>query len=273
MKNPVRRNKNIGTSKQGYSKDNKLVIAWPASVERYFYERLEKYQKIERIIKGHEFTFIIEETRKNCFHACTVDDLATLISCIPENDYGELRYIVLRQPKRKEETLSPVWGRLIYSYEFEDNHYPAVIIEAIDLSKSFKWEKKLSPDKQEELERLRNDGHPIIEGKRHFEADYALENVRNTQLYRTLPHEFGHYVHYLEFVERPSQADEEFEGWEQRHDRYWQLPVDEKEKFAHNYAYQLTEKLKSKYIIPFERMDNLERMQEQHILLSNFIAE
>jgi len=224
MKNPTRRNKNIGTSKQGFSKDNKLVIAWPASVQKYFYERLEKYQKVERVIKGHEFTFIIEETRKNCYHACTVDDLVSLISCIPEKDYGELCYIVLRQPKRKEETLSPVWGRLIYSYEFEDNHYPAVIIEAIDLSRSFKWDKKLSPDK-------------------------------------------------LEFVERPSHTDEEFEEWEKRHERYWQLPLDEKEKFAHNYAYQLTEKLKSKYIIPFERMDNEEKMQEENIILTNFITE
>jgi len=37
-----------------------------------------------------------------------------------------------------------------------------------------------------------------LDDKRYFISDYDLEKVRNTQLYRTLLHEFGHYIYYLE---------------------------------------------------------------------------
>ena len=43
-----------------------------------------------------------------------------------------IRDRVRRQPKRKEEIISPVWGRLIYSYEFENDYCPAIILDAID---------------------------------------------------------------------------------------------------------------------------------------------
>lgn len=256
MYNPTRRNRNIGTKKQGHGQDNEMTISQPAISLKSFYERLDNYEKEKRTINGHEFLFVTEQTRETSKHACTVDDIEKIISSIPSKDYGELKLVILRQPKRKEETLSPVWGRLIYSYEFERDYLPAVIIEAIDYSKSFKWSKKLSPDAQHELDRLRNDGHEIVEDKRHFKAEYKLENVRQTQLYRTLPHEFGHYVHYLEFVERPGTEDEEFEEWEKRNDSYFKLSKADKEKFAHNYADDLRNELTKKGIIPFDRIEN-----------------
>lgn len=256
MYNPTRRNRNIGTKKQGHGQDNELKISQPAITLKSFYERLDNYETEKRIINGHEFLFITEQTRETSEHACTVDDIEKIISSIPTKDYGELKLVILRQPKRKEETLSPVWGRLIYSYEFEGDYLPAIIIEAIDYSKSFKWSKKLSPDAQHELDRLRNDGHEIVDDKRYFKAEYKLENVRQTQLYRTLPHEFGHYVHYLEFVERPGTGDEEFEEWEKRDDNYFKLSKTDKEKFAHNYADNLRKDLTEKGVIPFDRIEN-----------------
>ena len=135
---------------------------------------------------------------------------------------------------------------------------PAIIIEAIDYSKSFKWTKKLSPDSQNELERLRADGHQITSDKRYFTAEYELANVRQTQLYRTLLHEFGHYVHYLEFVERPGTDEEDFEEWEKRDDNYFKLSKAEKEKFAHTYADNLKKELTENGIIPFDRIENKE---------------
>lgn len=256
MYNPTRRNRNIGTKKQGYGQDNELKIPQPSITLKSFYERLEHYDKEKRVINEHEFLFVIEQTRGNSEHACTFDDIERIIRAIPFRDYGDLKLVILRQPKRKEETLSPVWGRLIYSYEFEGDYYPAILIEAIDYSKSFRWTKKLSPDAQNELERLRNDGHNIVEDKRYFKAEYKLENVRQTQLYRTLPHEFGHYVHYLTVVEQPGTEDEEFEEWEKRYDDYFKLSTIDKEKFAHNYADNLKEQLILKGIIPFDRIEN-----------------
>lgn len=243
MHNPTRRNRNIGTKKQGYSKNNYFKIPQPNIELKSFYERLEKYQKEKRIINGREFVFVTEQTRKTSEHACSIDDIEKIIRLIPTKDYGELQLIILRQPKRKEEIISPVWGRLIYSYEFEDEYMPAIIIEAADYSKSLKWPKKLTPDAQQELDRLRNDGHEIVEEKRYFLAKFNREHVRKTQLYRTLLHEFGHYVHYLEFVVRPGSENEAYEEWEKRDDNYFNLPKIEKEKFAHNYAAQLRKQI------------------------------
>jgi hypothetical protein len=223
-------------------------------ISKVFYERLGEYEKVTKIINGHEFIFVIEKAREDCRHACSVGDIEKIIKHIPIQDYGDLKLIILRQPKRKEETLSSVWGRLIYSYEFENDYLPAIIIEAINYTKKLKWSLKLSIDLQKEFDRLKSDGHNFHKDARYFVADYDLENVRNTQLYRTLPHEFGHYVHYLNVVVRPAAEDEPYEDWEQRNDFYFALPSVEKEKFAHSYADQFKKQLTESGIIPFDKI-------------------
>lgn len=251
MYNPTRRNKNIGTENQGFSQNNKLKISTPYGTLKSFYERIEKYQKKAKIINDHEFLFIIEETRENSFHSCSVDDLEKIIKHIPKEDYGDLKFIILRQPKRKEEIISSVWGRLIYSFEFESDYFPAIILDSIDLNKKLIWTKKQTIEDQKEFARLKQDGHIFVENKRDFVSELRLEACRNTQLYRTLLHEFGHYVHYLEVVERPGCEDEDYDKKEARDDYYVSLPKVEKEKFAHQYADQLKKKLTDRGIIPF----------------------
>ena len=251
MYNPTRRNRNIGTAKQGHGQNNKLTIPKPCATSKTFIERLDKYEKLQKKINGHDFLFVVEQTRESSKHACSVSDIEKIIEQIPSSDFGDLKLIVLRQPKRKEEKLSPVWGRLVYSYEFENDYFPAVILEAIDYDNQLKWPTKLSIDSQKELERLKTDGHPINQNGRFFVADYKIENVRNTQLYRTLLHEFGHYAHYLQEVERPAIEDEPIENWESRHNNYFKIPQIEKEKFAHKYADTLRQKMIDNNIIPF----------------------
>lgn len=255
MRNPTRRNRNIGTSKQGHGKNNKLTIPSPCLVAKSFHERLDNYEKVEKVINGHAFTFIIEGTRSSSQHACSVKDVENMIKHIPPADYGLVKFIVFRQPKRKEEIISPVWGRAIYSYEFENDFYPAIILEAADYSKNIRWEKNLSIEAQAELERLKADGHPFIADKRCYITRLEINNVRNTQLYRTLLHEFGHHVHYSEVVEQPRKEDEEFEEWEKRWDLYLKIPKTVKEYRAHRYADLLLAKLKEQNLVPFERID------------------
>jgi len=254
MRNPIRRNRNIGTSKQGYGKNNKFTIPSPCLVSLTFVERLDHYQKVEKVINGHAFTFIIERTRLSTQHACSIQDVENMIKHVPITDYGSLKYIVFRQPKRKEEIISPVWGRLIYSYEFENDYSPAIILEVMDCNKRFFWEKNLSVQAQAELERLKADGHQFIVDKRGYTSKLDINTVRNTQLYRTLLHEFGHYAHYLEVVERPGKEDEEYEEWEKRDNFYSKIPVDVKERYAHRYADTLLEKLKAQNLVPFEKL-------------------
>ena len=252
MFNPTRRNRNIGTAKQGHGQNNKYCIPQSSTTSKSFYELLGRYEKTEATINGHQFLFVVEQTRPGSQHACSVGDLKSILEHIPSTDYEELKLIVFRQPKRKEEALSPTWGRLIYSYEFEGEYHPAIILEAVDYTKKLKWPKALSIEEQQELERLRTDGHTFSEDGRHFTADLETAIVRQTQLYRTLLHEIGHYVHYLEAVERPATEDEDFEHWQRRHDSYFRIPQRDKEAFAHRYAESLRKQLIEQQVIPFE---------------------
>lgn len=259
MRDNTRRNRNIGTSKQGYGLNNKMKIPHPiyGSDLKWFPERLGKYQKIKRKINEHEFVFIVEELHLDAYHSCSVDDVAKIIKHIPLEDYGDLKFIVFRQPKRKEMILSSVWGRLIYYFEFEDECYPAIILESIQYDGKLKWPRKLSVELQIDMERLKRDGHIFNEDKRYYHVELLPENVRQTQLYRTLLHEFGHYVQFLNVVEKPASEDEEYEEWEKRWDFYHDsIPSSEKEKFAHTYAEKLRNRLEEEGIIPFTPEEN-----------------
>jgi hypothetical protein len=251
--NPTRRNRNIGTAQQGYGQHNQLSIPDPYLNSLSFYERLGAYEKIIRVINGHTFMFIIEAPGAYSRHACSIEDVARMISYIPPTDYGDLKFIVFRQPKRKEELLSTSWGRLIYSYEFEGNYYPAIILEAADYKRKMKWKRSLCIEDQHELERLKADGHQFVADKRCFTATLEEEHVRNTQLYRTLPHEFGHYVQYLEIVERPFMEGETEEESDRRTFVYSRLSKECKEKYAHQYADRLIKVLGKAQLIPFQQ--------------------
>lgn len=254
MKNPIRRNRNIGTTKQGHGVSNKLVIPWPASVMKSFTERLTKYTSEYRTINGNRFEFLIEQTREDCIHACSVNDCAELLRHIIPSDYGRMNLVVFRQPKRKEEILNSVWGRLIYAYKFKDEFRPAIILESINPNKVLKWSKSQTPDGLKEMERLRNDGHDIIVTKREYEIQCSKSSVRATQLYRTLPHEIGHYKHFLELVGEieDSPDTETYEEYELREEKYHNLSTDVKEKYAHNFADKFKKDMSKIGIIPFE---------------------
>ena len=75
MFNPSRRNRDIGTVKQGFSQNNKLTISTPYGSYQSFYEKLTTYKKESRIINNHEFVFVVEDTRPNSVHACSINDI------------------------------------------------------------------------------------------------------------------------------------------------------------------------------------------------------
>ena len=80
------------------------------------------------------------------------------------------------------------------------------------------------------------------------------KSTRNTQLYRTIIHEVGHWVDYLEKVERPEANG--VESYAVLNDRYFSRPRQEREAFAHRYADELGDKLKKFGLIPFDRIDD-----------------
>ncbi|MEO0472089.1 MAG: hypothetical protein AAF206_20845 [Bacteroidota bacterium] len=247
MKKPTRRNRNIGTAKQGKRRQSWFSIPYNLSKGKIYYEALTHFQKIPLTVSEQRIMLIVERTRQKYVHPCTPSDLLTILQQFPADQLTGIGLIVLRQPKRKEQILSSVWGRYIYAYEFEEAFHAAIVLEAVEEGSVLKWAKKLSVDELKELEALRDDGHHIIQHKRGYHIPLSMETARNTQLYRTLPHEIGHHVHYQSFV----QQDVE-EPWE----AFSRLPSTEKEGFAHQFANRFMEEMKQKNNIPFSRMDD-----------------
>jgi predicted SprT family Zn-dependent metalloprotease len=269
MYKPERRNKNIGTKKQGHGRNNKLVIPERWREPEKYWEKLNRYVTVKRFIKNKHYFFIIEQTRKNSFYSCTVDDVVQLLHHIPDSDLDGLNIIVFRQPKRKEEILDLVWGRLLYYVEIGEYSGPAIMLESVDLVKRRKFEKSMSVERQKEFKRLIGDGHEFVQGKKYYLFYHTITHCRNTQLYRTFPHEVGHYVEYLNKVEKPDQEGEDFlDLW----DAYDRIPSVEKEQYAHTYAEKFLEGLKSRGIIPFDRIVDRDGMINENINPGDFIV-
>ncbi|MGI0035248.1 MAG: hypothetical protein ACRD98_05205 [Nitrososphaera sp.] len=123
------------------------------------------------------------------------------------------------------------------------------------ISLPMRWPKSLTPDRQQELERLRTDGHEIATTRHGHRINVSLESTRATQLYRTLLHEIGHSVD----NDRDPAA----------FDRKSSL---EKETFAHQYADKMRERLVRFGIIPFVRMFDTEITVRDALSVSDFTA-
>lgn len=258
--NPVRRNRNIGTAKQGRERRNALTIPLVCNADRIWWENLGPHTVVKRDVGVHEITFLVENTRADCVHACTVDDLCSILSFVPKSDLESLDTVVLRQSTRKQAIVNPAWGRLAYSAEFgkpghKASHTgPAVFLEATNPTRVWTWSRKLCPEDSIELESLKNDGHRVKDTGKHFEFHSSLESVRTTQLYRTLLHEIGHWVDWLEKVVRP--AGDDFVLRDALSGRYFARPDQERELFAHQYADVLRKRLTAEGRIPFQRMSD-----------------
>ena len=276
--NPTRRNRNIGTVKGDRGQENPMTVPAVSHGKYHFWERIDDAKKVVRTVSGRQISFFVQPTRGDCVHACTIDDLTQLLSCLPTPDWEGIEAILLRQPRRKEQTLAAVWGRLTYAADFVDGRGeilysgPAIIIEAVNPRKPIKFGKRLSIESAAELDRLRSDGHHVRDGDRNHTVDSTLESCRATQLYRTLPHEIGHWVDYLEKVERPSGqlGADASSDYQTLSDRFHSRPAREREQFAHGYAERLRAHLTAEQLIPFDRQLDREQMQQDNLLLRDF---
>lgn len=279
-RNPNRRNRNIGTARSGHGQNNQLTIPRVGRGNYAFWEKIDGARAINRIVSGRVLRFFVQPTRADCIYACTVDDITRLMSHVPSSDWEGLETVVLRQPRRKEQTLASVWGRLSYAADLVNRHGdvlysgPAIIIEAVNPTASLKFGKSLSLDGMAELERLKLDGHKLRPLGRNHIVEPTPESCRATQLYRTLPHELGHWVDFLEKVERPAVklgSDKEIDGYGKLLDRYHSRPNGEKERFAHSYAEQLRQHLITSRAIPFDRQLDRKQVTQDGLRLQDFL--
>ena len=254
--NPARRNRNIGTARQGHGRDNRLVIPAVCGDERRWAEQLGPHRLFQRFVAGREAIFIVEKTSAGFSHACTIEDIRHVLANIPRADWNGLDTFVLRHSTRKQRILHPVWGRLFYSADLGlPGHAtvrlgPAVMLEAMDAASKIRWSTSLSPRGLAELERLRGDGHEITQSGRRLAISMTLASVRATQLYRTLLHEIGHWVDYLEKVERPAGDSDDRRS--ELNKAYFARPHDEREAFAHRYADTTRDRLVRFGVLPFD---------------------
>jgi len=251
----TRRNRNIGTAKQGLGQDNRLVIPW-CGLKKIYYENLAEYKIVLRTVHSRSLPFIVERTRADCCHACTIDDIARVLEHTPSSDFQGIDFIVLRQPKKKEEIIASVWGRIAHFVEIGAHQGRAIFLEAMNPSRPLRWSKSLTPDRQQELERLRTDGHEILTTRHGHRINVSLESIRATQLYRTLLHEIGHVV----------DNDRDPIAFDQKSSL-------EKETFAHQYADKLRASLVRFGIIPFARIFDKKTMGRDGLSVSDFTVD
>jgi hypothetical protein len=102
---------------------------------------------------------------------------------------------------------------------------------------------------REELERLRADGHEIRRDGRHYRIAATPESARATQLFRTLLHEIGHWVDYVEKVQNAPEAGKADDAL-----LFFARPLAERESFAHRNAETTRAHLIRFGIIPFHRI-------------------
>jgi hypothetical protein len=254
--NPTRRNRNIGTAKQGHGKSNRLVIPAVCSGERYWGEVLQPHVVVRRFIRSREITFIVEACRADCRHACSVEDVAHVFAHVPPDDLSGIDTLLFRQSTRKQALLRPAWGRIHFSADLglpggkTLRSGPIITLEATNCGERLAWPSALSPSDRDELERLRRDGHAIERDGRSYIISISCESARAIQLYRTLLHEIGHWVDFKQRVVVP--ADAGVADYATLSEAYFARASDEREYFAHAYAESMRAHLVKFGIIPFD---------------------
>lgn len=173
-------------------------------------------------VNGRPVHFIVETLQKGYAYSCTPEDICRNLSAVPPVDLQGLDLIVFRQPKTKEVALDSCWGRLVYDFPYKNIEKTTIILEAVDVSRVLRFKKALTTFYMREMELLEKEGHTITDTGRHYEIRSTLEAARNTQLYRTLFHETGHYFDHIHGASNN--------------------PAD-KEAFAEHYAKRMQERL------------------------------
>ncbi len=92
----TKRNRNIGTDKQGHGQDNRLVIPQSTRTDKVYGERLTRYRTARIYFRGHGLPVIVEQTRKNTCHACTVEDLQHVLAQVPYAALSDIAFVLSR---------------------------------------------------------------------------------------------------------------------------------------------------------------------------------
>lgn len=254
---PERRNRKIGFAGFGGPAPNEMRI--PESLQdkhgvfSAYYERLEPADVRTATVGDRQVKLLYEEPREGFTYGCSPADVVTLFSLAVDLCPAFPEIVAFRQPTRKQRSLSPVWGRFIYEADFGAHCGSAIVLEAQEIGAPLNLSRRMTPEGRAEFDRLVADGHVFVEMKRRLEATLRAETIRNTILYRTLPHELGHLVHYHLDVRSPATTLADDEGVAA--DLFFSKPSSEREAFAHRFGDLVSRSLRQRGDIPFEPRD------------------
>jgi hypothetical protein len=155
----------------------------------------------------------------------------------------------------------PVWGRLGYWSDIGKHEGPGVYLEAQPTDLELEWGKSLGPNGRAELDRYRKVGFRVEPHSRGYHIHTTPETIRASQLYRTVPHEVGHYVDYLKSKRFFDCGDDCERFWE----LYGAKPSHEKEVFAHRYADEFRREMEARQLIPFSPTYDPEIIRQDHL--------
>ncbi|MBI1494463.1 hypothetical protein [Halocynthiibacter styelae] len=194
------------------------------------HENLGQVTVVHHALAGQEIALIIEETRPGFSFGNSPDAVLAPLTRLAEAGFVLPDLLVFRQPTNKQTSQFPVWGRMQFHAEFSVAGHSgpkgsALMLEAQRTGTELSWPRKLTLMDQEELARLRLDGHQITEDRRGYKISLTETGVGNTLFRRTLLHEFGHWVDYLRL-----------KGQDDHGDAYFRRPSVEREAFAHKFA-------------------------------------
>jgi hypothetical protein len=228
---------------------------------RRFYESLASPARVIRRIGPRTVVFLVEKPNPGFGHACSVDDIVGILTCLEKYGASAVDTIVLRQPTRKQRVLQPVWGRLQYFSSLTEEVSPAIFVEAQPISGTFTRELPRTPDDVAEHECLVQDGHGFVRVGNRYRAQWNPVATRATQLYRTVPHEVGHWMDYLTWPQR-CPVRQEVSGAKVG-DLYFSRPDRERELFAHQYAQRFLEHVVAHRQVPFDPMGDQDELEKE----------
>lgn len=144
-----------------------------------------------------------------------------------------------------------------------------MILEAIKPGTKLRWSRRLQPDRQAELARLRTLGLEPTLDRRWLTFETTIATARSVQLYHTLLHEVGHFRDYLRLVERPDALNPDGD-YGKLWDRYWSRPDVQREEYAHRYSDTLRSRLTAAGVIPFARKLEPQAISRDGLALRDF---
>lgn len=211
MYNAVKRNRNIGTKKSGFKKQSNYKIP-----DKFLSESYSKADKSQVFVHNRPITFYIDKLKNGYDHACTIEEVISVLNQLPAEDVCGIKNIYFHQPSRKKEIFTPMWGSL--RYYAGPNFSPIIIINAQKIPFVYKSNLEVIPFWKDELEFLKKNCESYTLTKRKHILVFQKEHIKQIQLYRTVPHEIGHWVDFKMGME--------------------DLPFEEKERRANQYAYR-----------------------------------